>query len=340
MSSSNHLPNRAARTEPRRIVRLHPRKDSFQISQGRTVLSTGLNGFIRPDTTDGLFVHQTRMLSCYSWTLDGKEPMPVALSNVEQHSWLGYYIYAPHLKTKFQGRGSGEMEEVSERGIELRISRSVGYGFHEDVDLANYTQNQVEFELQLEAAADFADQEETVRKREQFGELKKIWRNNEQGRWELFFDYHAKHHYEHQGDVGDAEIHRSVAIQVAASTTEPAMSSTAIPNDASSKRQRNSSWLLIRDSGRVMAPRHYICKSKLPHPYSGYECGSIRSANDFRILFIVRLLLSFNPAHCGSGSVRGRRTAALVRDAGGRYCARGLFRNHQPQAGGGGIAPK
>jgi hypothetical protein len=52
-------------------VRLHPREESFEVSQGRTVLSTSLNGFVRTDTTDGLFVHQTRMLSCYRWMIDG-----------------------------------------------------------------------------------------------------------------------------------------------------------------------------------------------------------------------------------------------------------------------------
>ena len=210
--------------QPRRLVHLHPRQEGFALSQGRTVLSTGLNGFVRPDTTDGLFVHQTRMLSCYRWRFDGKEPMGVALSNVEQHSWLGYYIQTPHLHYSFQDRGSGEMAEVSERSIELRLSRSVAYGVHEDVDLTNYTQERVEFELQLEVAADFADQEETVRKRQQFGELNENWRNIDPGRWELCFDYVARHHYSHQGDVGDAVIHRSMAIQITNSTTEPAYS--------------------------------------------------------------------------------------------------------------------
>ncbi len=224
MSRGNHLPNSASRMQPRRLVRLHPREENFEVSQGRTVLSTGLHGFIHPNATDGLFVHQTRMLSCYRWKFDGKEPMAVALSNVDQHSWLGYYVQGPKLKTDFQDRGSGEMEEASERSIELRLSRSVGFGVHEDVDLTNYTQERVEFELQLEVDADFADQEETVRGREQTGELKRTWREIGQGGWELYFDYVAHHHYEHQGDVGDPTIHRSIAIQVVRSTTEPAYS--------------------------------------------------------------------------------------------------------------------
>lgn len=220
--NGNQRPSRASRVEPRKLIRLHPREDSFEVSQGRSVLSTGLNGFIRPNTTDGLYVHQTRMLSCYRWLIDEMEPMAIALSNVEQHSWLGYYIQLPpSLKKGEEDRGSGEMAAVSEESVELRLSRTVGYGVHEDIDATNFTQESVDFQLQLELDADFADQEETVHQRQQFGELKRFWQRNQDGNWELVFDYTAHHHYEHQGDVGDASIHRSIAIEIAKCGSEP-----------------------------------------------------------------------------------------------------------------------
>ena len=228
MTISNRAPGSTSRRQPRSLARLHPREGTTQVSQGRAVLSTGLNGFILPGTNNGFFVHQTRMLSSYRWLLDGKEPIGVALSNIEQHSWLGYYLHAPKVKTRFQDRGSGEMEEASERSVELRLTRSVGYGLHEDVDLTNYTQEPIELELQLEIAADFADQDETVRKRKQFGDLTQSWADHGQGRWDLVFDYVARHHYEHQGDRGDAAIHRSITIQVANASTEPAYSKNKI----------------------------------------------------------------------------------------------------------------
>jgi glycogen debranching enzyme len=222
MKSGDHLPGNASRREPRKLIRLHPREDSFQVTQSRTVLSTNRSGFISPKTPEGLYVHQTRMLSCYRWLIDGKEPLPNALSNVEQHSWLGYYIHAPHVKNEFHDRGSGEMLQASERTLEFRLSRFVGLGLHEDVDLFNYTQEPVEVELQLEIDADFADQEETVRPREQFGDLKRDWCQNQNGVWELSFDYVAHHHYEHQGEVGDPTIHRGIAIEVANPGSVPA----------------------------------------------------------------------------------------------------------------------
>ena len=211
-----------AKYSGRSMVRLHPREDSFEVSQGRTVLSTNIHGFIMADGSNGLFVHQTRMLSRYRWLLDGMEPLAVALSNVEQHSWLGYYIQAPHsLAEGAQDRGSGEMENVSERSVELRLSRTVGWGVHEDIDLTNYAERPVQLELILELDADFADQIETVRERQQFGQLTRRWQRNQNRNWELLFDYVAHHRYEHQGDSGDASIHRSLAVEVAESSSEP-----------------------------------------------------------------------------------------------------------------------
>ncbi len=226
--NGNHSPKSDLRVEPR-LIRLHPREDSFQVSQGRSVLSTNLNGFISPETANGLFVHQTRMLSRYRWLIDGAEPHAVALSNVEQHSWLGYYIQVPpNLAHGGNDRGSGEMSEASEKSVEVRLSRSVGYGVHEDVDLTNFTQKPTEFELNLEVDADFADQEETTQQRRQFGELTRSWRRNQQGNWELLFDYVAHHHYEHQGDVGDPSIHRSIVIEIAKCGSPPRYSDNCI----------------------------------------------------------------------------------------------------------------
>ncbi len=211
-----------SRSQPRTLVRLHPREDSFHISQSRSVLSTDLNGFIQRSTANGFFVHQTRMLSCYRWMVNDKELLPVALSTVQQHSWMGYYIQAPqNFASRFQDRGSGEMESVSEYSLEFRLSRYVGDGMHEDVDLTNYTQEPLEFDLKVEIDADFADQEETVRGRTQHGKLTRDWRRSGNGNWELLFDYVAHHHYEHQDDVGDASIHRKITIQVSKYSSVP-----------------------------------------------------------------------------------------------------------------------
>src|SRR5438132_14275367 len=73
------------------LIRLRPRDDMQYVTQNRTALTTGVDGFIGDDTEHGLFVYQTRLLSRYRYLIDGKPPQAVSLSHVEQHSWLGYY---------------------------------------------------------------------------------------------------------------------------------------------------------------------------------------------------------------------------------------------------------
>ena len=131
------------------LVRLRPRIEICYISQSRTVLATGRDGFIT-GSEHGLFFHQTRLLSKYHYLINGKRPLPVALSNVEQHSWLGYYIHLPPgIETTEKDQGSGQVEQMSQQTLELRLSRYIGPGMHEDIDLTNFTQQPTTFQLEL-----------------------------------------------------------------------------------------------------------------------------------------------------------------------------------------------
>src|SRR5581483_6406799 len=131
--------------QKRSLARISPRPNTIYCSQGRVVLATDLDGLIKEFPRHGLFCAETRMISRYRYFINGKPLRTVAVSNVEQHSWLGYYITPPPgLKWK-PDTGSGEMEESSEETIELRVSRTVGLGVHEDIDLANFTQKPTSF---------------------------------------------------------------------------------------------------------------------------------------------------------------------------------------------------
>ena len=111
---------------PKNLVQLSPRPDTFAVSQGRTVLTTERDGFINDGPECGLFVYQTRLLSLYRYLINGEPWRPVALSNVEQHTWLGYYVALPPGVREERDHGSGQMEVVSQQTIELRLSRFVG----------------------------------------------------------------------------------------------------------------------------------------------------------------------------------------------------------------------
>jgi glycogen debranching enzyme len=200
-------------TYQRNLIRITPRLNTAYCSQGRAVLATDLDGLIQDNPRHGFFYSETRVLSRYRYLIDGKAPRTVAVSNVEQHSWLGYYIAPPPGLQWTEDTGSGEMEPESEETIELKVSRMVGLGIHEDIDLTNFTQNSTQFTFEVELDADFADQAETVQ-RKQHGTLNLRWRNISAHRAELIFDYRAKHRYSHQGNRGMASMRRGLIIRV------------------------------------------------------------------------------------------------------------------------------
>ena len=206
------------------LVSLRPRSDHLQVSQSRSVLVTGRDGFVHPNTREGLFVEQTRLLSHWEYRINGAAPFSVALSNVEQHNWLAYYIVnAPGVPAGPTDQGSGDMEASSEQTLELRISRSVGEGFHEDVDLTNYTLEHIDFKLELLLDADFADNiEADSGRRIQQGTLRREWLGEvSPGTWECLFDYSAEHVYHHQDASGHSSIHRSARVRIEKAGSTP-----------------------------------------------------------------------------------------------------------------------
>ena len=177
------------------------------------MLATDLEGMIGEFPGHGLFVGETRLLSRYRYWVEGKKPQTVAVSNVEQHSWLGYYIFPPPgLKWK-EDTGSGEMEAASEETVELKVSRTVGLGVHEDIDFTNFTEEKTRFVFEIELDSDFADQAEAF-KRKQDGKLTRRWKRLSARRAELTWDYHASHRYSHQGNRGVARLNRGLIVRL------------------------------------------------------------------------------------------------------------------------------
>jgi glycogen debranching enzyme len=195
------------------IARITPRPGIKYCSQGRAVLATDTEGLITGSPRHGLFYAETRVLSLYRYLVNGKPPQMVATSNVEQHSWLGYYISPPSGQNWKRDTGSGEMEQVSEQTIELKVSRTVGFGVHEDIDFTNYCQVAVQLVFEIELDSDFADQAETFQ-RTQHGRLSRSWRQISASKGELAYDYRNEHRYSHQGNRGVARIQRGLIVRV------------------------------------------------------------------------------------------------------------------------------
>ncbi|HEY7863301.1 MAG TPA: glycogen debranching N-terminal domain-containing protein, partial [Thermoanaerobaculia bacterium] len=208
---------------PRDVIRLRPRDDTYTISQGRTVLLAGRDGFLHGDRSEhGLIVHETRLLSLYRWSIDGRLPETVAASNVEQHSWLGYYIVrAPGAGSVRVDHGSGYVPPASAEALELRLSRSVGEGMHEDVELTNFSRYETRFTLALELDGDFADLGEMVGPRLQRGVRRVRW-SRRPGPPTLRASYRAAHRYANESERGRATIERALSVRISHADSPPA----------------------------------------------------------------------------------------------------------------------
>ena len=174
------------------------------------MLATGREGTINGDPAHGFFVHETRLLSKWSYRINDVAPVPNALSSVRQSHWLGYYLSAaPGVTPPPPDEGSGQVPPESQNALELRITRLIDDGMHEDVDITNFSMEESSFLFSIDLASDFADQAETKKRRTQ-GTIREDWN----GRETLTFRFSGHHHFENQLHEGEASIRRAVRLEV------------------------------------------------------------------------------------------------------------------------------
>lgn len=158
--------------------------------------------------------------------MNGKQPEFSCGSNIEQHSWMGYYIQAPKNWKETPAQEHSPLQQT----VELRLKRFVGEGMHEEVQLTNHTQISTDVRLELEFQPQFLAREEAAKKRKQHGRLSTHWHETP-GDWELDLDYVAEHHYDHQGNVGDAEFRRGLKLLIGHASSKPIYSEHRIRFD-------------------------------------------------------------------------------------------------------------
>lgn len=196
---------------PASLVRLVPRHDVVHVSRGRTVLAMDTQGCIAGESPrQGLFVYQTRVLSRYRWTVQGKQPKLSTQSPVEQHSWLAYYFDAP---PNCEEETHGKCNPLQQT-LEIKVSRVVGEGMHEDIEVLNHTQFSTSISLSLEADADFVSQSDVKNGQRQTGRLRKKWSKSSADEYSWRFDYVSEHHYQHQGATGVTLLERAITLRL------------------------------------------------------------------------------------------------------------------------------
>ena len=265
----------------RSLIRIRLRDDTVYVSHGGTVLATQRDGLLREASEQGFFVDQTRLVSRYRCLVNGEPPLPVTSSNVGQESWLGYYLI-PGEGPGSDPAGMVTPASAAQHSIELRMSRVVGDGMHEDLDLTNFTQHPAKLRLAIEVDGDFADLEETRTVRRQRGELTRNWhRDGDAG--ELVFDYRAEHRYGHQGSRGTATLHRGLILRIQDADSEPSWDDRQIQFEVDLAPHASWHacvlWIPCIEGVRRAPPAG--CRVFRPAPAEGPEAVFLEEATDF-----------------------------------------------------------
>ncbi|MEX2612403.1 MAG: glycogen debranching N-terminal domain-containing protein [Gaiellaceae bacterium] len=113
------------------------------ILEGSTFCICDERGDIAADTS-GFFAHDTRFLSRFVLRLEGSRPLLLSSGRVE-HFAAAFYLRNPSLNG------------LPQDALSISRERFVGTGMQERIAVRNESMHQLDFELSLELAADFAD---------------------------------------------------------------------------------------------------------------------------------------------------------------------------------------
>src|SRR3984893_13979823 len=118
------------------------------INHGATFMVTDLGGEIQADTEQGVFADDTRFVSYYAIFANGTPWQRLNSAATE------YYAARLYLTNAVVATEDGHIPAGT---LSLVISRSIGDGIHEDLDLVNHGLGPVRFNLEIALRADFAD---------------------------------------------------------------------------------------------------------------------------------------------------------------------------------------
>ncbi|HSE46872.1 MAG TPA: glycogen debranching N-terminal domain-containing protein [Gemmatimonadales bacterium] len=145
--------------------------DSISVLDGNTFVVSNRQGDIEggPGDDAGLFLIDTRFLSRWVLTVDGRRPNLLSVDRLK------------YFRTQFFGAlSTGTIYVDSHLSVTRR--RSITQGFHEDIVLQNHGHEPMDVELRIEVDADFADLFEVKDKLPKKGEY---YRRHEDGRYVL-----------------------------------------------------------------------------------------------------------------------------------------------------------
>jgi glycogen debranching enzyme len=118
------------------------------IHHGHGVLVTEPDGCVRQPSQKGLFFRDTRLIS--GWRLTIEDAPWIALNSANEDYDRARLVFTNPKLTTPQG-------EMKEHTLGLTLTRAIGDGLHDDLDIVNHGMTEARFMLGFEIVSDFGD---------------------------------------------------------------------------------------------------------------------------------------------------------------------------------------
>jgi len=192
------------------------------IHHGYTVLLSNADGSIADEGRQGLFDHDTRILSRHEIVLDGLTPRVDSTGLVDPSHWIARLTVA-------RADGSAHGPRLPQDAFELTLRRAIGNGMIETIDIDNHSAAPDSATLAIRVDADFCDVAEVAGPRRPRGSVSDCWDARNRA---LTIDYRASHE--------NRRVHRAVRIRVLRPDSQPQVDGKTMTFDV--HLQPHGSW--------------------------------------------------------------------------------------------------
>jgi glycogen debranching enzyme len=121
---------------------------TITINRDDRVVVCAPDGGLDPDSEHGFFARDTRFVSGYRMSLNGRRPLLLNSSPIQFFS------------SRFEYTNDAIRDDtgpVEPRTVSVRLDRTVAGGVHEDYDVVNYGRRTIRLTIEIEIVSDFAD---------------------------------------------------------------------------------------------------------------------------------------------------------------------------------------
>jgi glycogen debranching enzyme len=229
-----------------------PHHGQHLMHHGYTVLLCGGDGTIAEGGRQGLFDHDTRVLSRYEMALDGVPPRVDSTGTIDASHWMAKLTVA-------RKDGDARGPRLPQDALELTLRRTIGNGMVETINVDNHSAAPASTAFAIRVSADFSDVAEIGSPPRVGGSITDAWDARHRA---LTIDYRESHEAR--------TVHRAIRLRVVRSDSEPHVADRTVSFDIRLSPHRSwhaevayevlvdDRWLSPLESHAVLAMRQRV----------------------------------------------------------------------------------